>query len=113
MSLPGAPHPKIVIHPLTFVALILARISTATTPSPAPTKKPCTKSFRTVIESAKRNERTMTKPHTTPMSAVRNVYVLLVISIRRSRVARRGVQDADVITARLVQDERGWLRLAG
>jgi hypothetical protein len=28
-------------------------------------------------------------------------------------VARRGVQDADVITARLVQDECGWLRLAG
>jgi hypothetical protein len=25
----------------------------------------------------------------------------------------RGVKRAEVITARLVQDERGWLRLAG
>src|SRR2546422_5320440 len=84
MPLPGRPHPKTVIQPLILVALILARISTATTPSPAPTKKPCTRSFRTVSESAKRNERMMTKPHITPMSAVRNVYVLLVISERSS-----------------------------
>ena len=27
-------------------------------------------------------------------------------------VARRGVQDPEVITARIIQDERGWLRLA-
>src|SRR5437867_11121030 len=95
MSLPGTPHPKIVIHPLTFVALILARISTATTPSPAPTKKPCTRSFRTVSESAERNERMMTKPHITPMTAVRNVYVLLVISIRsRTRQVVGGPADA-------------------
>src|SRR6266566_3551281 len=85
MSLPGRPQPKIVIQPLIFVALILERISTATTPRPAPTRKPCTRSFRTVSESAKRNERTMTKPHITPMSAVRYVYVLLVISIRSRR----------------------------
>src|SRR5438552_7329458 len=79
MPLPGRPHPKRVIQPLILVALVLARISTATTPSPAPTKKPCTRSFRTVSESAKRTERMMTKPHITPMSAVRRVYVLLVI----------------------------------
>jgi len=29
------------------------------------------------------------------------------------RSGRRGVKDAEVITARLIQDERGWLRLAG
>jgi hypothetical protein len=30
------------------------------------------------------------------------------------RIAKRGgVKHAEVITARLVQDERGWLRLAG
>src|SRR5207237_501726 len=81
ISLPGRPHPTTGIQPWILVALILARISTATTPSPAPTRKPCTRSFRTVSESAKRNERTMTKPQITPMSAVRNVYVLLVISI--------------------------------
>src|SRR6266446_5278206 len=85
MSLPGRPHPKTVIQPLILVALILARISTATTPSPAPTKKPCTRSFRTVNESAERNERTMTKPHITPMAAVAYVYVLLVKSIRARR----------------------------
>ena len=27
-------------------------------------------------------------------------------------VARRGIKRAEVVTARLVQDERGWLRLA-
>src|SRR5207253_8185949 len=85
MPLPGRPHPKKVVQPLILVAWTPARISTATTPSPAPTKKPCTRSFRTVSESAKRNERTMTKPHITPMIAVRNVYVLLVISIRSRR----------------------------
>src|SRR5467141_2827299 len=95
MSLPGRPHPKTVIQPLTLVALILARISTATTPTPAPTNKPCTRSFRTVSESAKRNERTMTKPHITPMSAVRNVYVLLVIDqISETTVRRRTARPA-------------------
>jgi hypothetical protein len=34
-------------------------------------------------------------------------------SSRRTSVARRGVKDAEVITVQLVQDERGWLRLAG
>jgi len=29
-----------------------------------------------------------------------------------SLVARMGVKHAEVVTARLVQDERGWLRLA-
>ncbi len=33
--------------------------------------------------------------------------------LRTNSVARRGVKDAEVITARLVQDERGWLRLTG
>src|SRR5207245_3969985 len=79
------PDRTMVVQALILVALILARISTATTPSPAPTKKPCTRSFRTVSESAKRNERMMTKPHVTPMRAVRNVYVLLVISSRSRR----------------------------
>src|SRR5439155_14008767 len=98
MPLPGRPHPKRVIQPLNLPAASLARISTATTPSPAPTKKPCTRSVRTVSESAKRNERMMTKPHTTPMSAVRNVYVLLVIqrvhlrALARLAVARSGFE---------------------
>src|SRR6267378_5651013 len=93
MPLPGRPHPKSVIQPLILVALVLARISTATTPSPAPTKKPCTRSFRTVSESAKRNERMMTKPHVTPMRAVRNVYVLLVISVTAAAELHRAAAD--------------------
>jgi len=33
--------------------------------------------------------------------------------LKMSSVARRGVKHAEVITVQLVQDERGWLRLAG
>jgi hypothetical protein len=41
---------------------------------------------------------------------VDNLFVAAGVS---RRVARRGVRDTDVITTRLMQDERGWLRLAG
>ncbi len=32
---------------------------------------------------------------------------------RASTERKTGVKDAEVITAQLVQDERGWLQLAG
>jgi hypothetical protein len=36
-----------------------------------------------------------------------------VTGLRAPTERKTGVKRADVITARLVQDERGWLRLAG
>jgi hypothetical protein len=42
-------------------------------------------------------------------------YVVAAIPkpVRLATERKTGVKHADVVTARLVQDERGWLRLAG
>jgi hypothetical protein len=36
-----------------------------------------------------------------------------VVVLRAPTERKTGVKRAEVVTARLVQDERGWLRLAG
>jgi hypothetical protein len=46
MPLPGTPHPKMVIQPLTFVALISAKIWAVKKPSTTPAIIPWTTSVR-------------------------------------------------------------------
>ena len=70
MPLPGSPHPKMVIQPLTLVALTLAIISIVTTANPKPIKKPCTRALRRVSEAGETNLRMTTHPHTAPMNAM-------------------------------------------